>query len=260
MTVATLIFVSDRLAFSNIQRELVTYRLVDVALFDGYMDLLIDTVAALVVIDAEHAQWRNFTYAARSSAATRRIPLLAISDDDQLRADATEAGADLALDWNTFADNATNFITRLARIPDQHTLEQLSCECGMDLPSLGQEGVAQFNKKNFYQQHDLFEALWVETDGPVRDLYRAVLQIGVAYYQIERGNFRGALKMLQRSVQWLHYLPDSCQGIDVAQLRRDSYAVRAELERLGPQNLKALDNRLLTRVRWTPPGTDDPPA
>jgi len=53
------------------------------------------------------------------------------------------------------------------------------------------------------------------TSGPVRELYRAILQVGIAYYQIERGNHRGALKMLLRSVQWLAMLPDRCQGIDV---------------------------------------------
>ena len=86
-----------------------------------------------------------------------------------------------------------------------------------------------------------------------RDLYRAILQVGVAYYQIERGNFRGALKMLQRSVQWLHLLPDQCQGIDVAQLRRDSYRVRAELQRLGPDGLAEFDRGLLKCLRWQPP-------
>ena len=71
------------------------------------------------------------------------------------------------------------------------------------------------------------------------------------YYQLERGNFRGALKMLQRSVQWLHPLPDACQGIDVAALRRDSYAVRAELQRLGPQRLDEFDRSLLKPLQLT---------
>ncbi len=38
--------------------------------------------------------------------------------------------------------------------------------------------------------------------GPVRDLYRAILQVGVAYYHITRGNHAGGLRMLRRCVQW----------------------------------------------------------
>ena len=74
----------------------------------------------------------------------------------------------------------------------------------------------------------------------------------MAYFHIQNGNGRGALKMLQRSVQWLSILPESCQGIDVAGLRRDSYAVRAEIERLGPERLDELDMSLLKPVIWLP--------
>jgi hypothetical protein len=84
----------------------------------------------------------------------------------------------------------------------------------------------------------------------VRDLYRAVLQVGVAYYQIQRGNYRGALKMLQRSVQWLVVLPDRCQGINIARLREDSFRVRAELERLGEMRFSEFDHSLLRGVEW----------
>jgi predicted metal-dependent hydrolase len=110
-----------------------------------------------------------------------------------------------------------------ARVPDPALLDELDCQCDEPLPPRGVEGVAKFNAGEYYRQHDLFEAQWVETQGPVRDLYRAILQVGVAYYQIERGNYRGALKMLLRSVQWLAILPDVCQGVDVQQLRADSY-------------------------------------
>jgi hypothetical protein len=83
----------------------------------------------------------------------------------------------------------------------------------------------------------------------VRDLYRAILQVGVAYYQITRGNPRGALKMLLRSVQWIAILPDVCQGVDVKRLRDDSYGVRAALESMDPDDIAAFDPRLLKPVQ-----------
>ena len=80
-----------------------------------------------------------------------------------------------------------------------------------------------------------------------------MLQVGIAYFQIERGNYRGAIKMLQRSVQWLLILPDTCQGVDVKQLREDSFKVRAELERLGEDRLDELDRSLLKKVIYHSP-------
>ena len=85
--------------------------------------------------------------------------------------------------------------------------------------------------------------------GPVRDLYRAILQIGVAYYQVQRGNQRGALKMLLRSLQWLNLLPGVCRGVDIARLRADADAVRAELERVGPNGMDDFDRSLLRGIR-----------
>lgn len=55
--------------------------------------------------------------------------------------------------------------------------------------------------------------------------------------------------MLHKSVQWLALLPDVCQGVDVRQLREDSFRVRAELERLGPTRLHEFDRALLRPVQ-----------
>jgi predicted metal-dependent hydrolase len=104
-------------------------------------------------------------------------------------------------------------------------------ECDQPLPGAARDAVALFNAGEYYAQHDAFEALWAAEPGPVRDLYRAILQVGVGYYQITRGNERGAWKMLKRAERWLALLPDICQGVDLAALRADAAVVRAELER-----------------------------
>ena len=219
-------------------------------------DVLIDKNAALLFIDGSHELWRRALLAVKNKAATRRVPVCFASDNGELRAEAVTCGADLALGWRELRGRIKQIISDIARIPDPATLEQLACECHQPLPDLAIEGLRAFNRGEFYRQHDLFEAQWVKTAGPVRDLYRGILQVGVAYYQIEGGNYRGALKMLQRSAQWLSLLPDCCQSLDVAGLRRDSTAVRAELQRLGPERLDELDRRLLKKLQWNPNQSD----
>ncbi|MCY4465720.1 MAG: DUF309 domain-containing protein [Chloroflexi bacterium] len=221
----------------------------------AFVPALIENRAALALIDAEHSAAHSLILTAKTSAATRRIPIVLVSADAAARAHAIAAGAELALDWAELAKQLSVIIRELARMPGPEALAQLDCACAQSLPPLAAAGVEAFNRGEYYQQHDLFEELWVATEGPVRDLYRAILQVGVAYFQLERGNFRGALKMLQRSVQWLYLLPDTCQGLDVAALRRDSYAVRAELQRLGADRLGEFDLSLLKPLRWQPPQT-----
>jgi hypothetical protein len=77
-----------------------------------------------------------------------------------------------------------------------------------------------------------------------------VLQVAVAYLQIERGNYTGAIKMFLRVRQWIEPLPDVCRSIDVAALRRDAEQVRARLIALGPENIGLFDRSLFRPVRY----------
>lgn len=124
------------------------------------------------------------------------------------------------------------------------TPPELDSQCEGELPPLAVQAFEKFNAGEYFLQHDLFEEQWRETEDPVRDLYQGVLQVGVAYYQIQRGNHRGALKMLKRSARWLSALPDVCQGIDVQQLREDSGRVRAALEAMNPADIEKFDRSL----------------
>lgn len=216
---------------------------------EGYIKLLIDSLAVMVIVDGDSADWDIFTTTPKISPATRRIPVIVISTDAERRAQSAIKGADWALPPEDVSKTIHGLLSDFGRYPDPQALEQLDCECQEPLPPLARQGIEKFNAGEYYAQHDLLEEQWVETQGPVRDLYRAILQVGVAYYQIERGNYRGALKMLQRSVQWLAILPDICQGVDIRQLREDSYRVRAELERLGEGRLNEFDRTLIRGIR-----------
>lgn len=248
MPTAAIVFLSERKAFAAYRNRLSNYDTIMLDATQLLVKFLIERRAALLFIDALHLNWRELTLALKTNAATRRIPICLVNDDPATGADAILMGADLALTWSELDAQLRVLVAELARVPDDAVMARLACQCDEALPPLAAQGLQLFNRGEYYRQHDLFEEQWMATAGPVRDLYRAILQVGVAYYQIERGNYRGALKMLQRSVQWLYLLPDICQGIDVAKLRRDSYAVRGELQRLGPERLAELDRSLLKKI------------
>jgi predicted metal-dependent hydrolase len=222
----------------------------------NYVARLADNGAALILVDGVDDDWRFWTVTPKTSPATRRIPIILVTDDDRMQQAALTAGANLVLSSAELAVQLPDLLETLARVPDPALVARMDEQCGQPLPPDGLEAVRRFNTGEYYKQHDLFEALWMQETGPVRDLYRAVLQVGIAYYQITRGNGRGAHKMLLRSVQWLALLPDACQGIDIASLRADSARVRAELERLGMENIAGFDLSLLKPVRLV----SDPPS
>ena len=55
-------------------------------------------------------------------------------------------------------------------------------------PTLLLKGVAQFNRGEFFEQHETLEDLWRDEVRDIRGLYQGILQIGVAMYHIERNN------------------------------------------------------------------------
>lgn len=232
------------------------YQILQVAQAGTYMKTLIEQRAAAVLIDGTAPDWDKWTSIPKSSPATRRIPLLLISDDAATRTLSSKQGADMAFASAELLANPRAVITQFARVLSPEYLAELDCQCQEALPPLAIEGVAKFNAGEYYAQHDLFEEQWASMTTPVRDLYRAILQVGVAYFQIQRGNYRGALKMLQRSVQWLVILPDVCQGVDVQQLRADSFAVRAALERLGEKDFADFDHALIKPLVLIAPEND----
>jgi predicted metal-dependent hydrolase len=219
----------------------------------GYLTRLAEDHAALILVDGDGPDWRFWTTAPKTSPATRRIPIVLVSAEAARRTESLTQGADVTLPTDAIPAQLAGLVKDYARVLDPATAHALDCGCAEPLPPLAQAGVAKFNAGEYYPQHDLFEEQWMATTGPVRDLYRAILQVGVAYYQIERGNHRGALKMLLRSVQWLAILPDACQGVDVRQLREDSYRVRAVLEATPPGEIGAFDRVLLKPVRLIEP-------
>ncbi len=77
-------------------------------------------------------------------------------------------------------------------------------------PDLLVKGIHEFNAGAFFEQHESLETAWRNEPGPIRHLYQGILQIGVAYYQIQRRNYIGAHKMFERAWQYLDALPDVC--------------------------------------------------
>jgi hypothetical protein len=210
-----------------------------------YVARLADDRAALILVDGADADWRFWVTTPKISPATRRIPVVLVSADPEQREAALLGGANVVVEPDELLDSLPMLLTELARVPDAAALAELDRQCAEPLPPDAVEAVRKFNAGEFYKQHDLFEALWMHEPGPVRQLYQGVLQVGIAYFQISRGNARGGLKMLLRSIQWLAPLPDVCQGINVAQLRADAARVRAELERVGEDGLDPFDQSLL---------------
>jgi predicted metal-dependent hydrolase len=213
------------------------------------VNLIADARPALLVVEIElPLTWLALV---RSDPATRRLPVVALASTPEGEQRAMSYRVDAVLHLPELQAELGHVLVDHARpAVDQ---ERLSSECDSMIPSLVLKGLREFNAGEYFEAHELLETAWKQETGPVRDVYRAILQIGVGYLQITRGNYQGAHKMFIRAVQWIAPLPDRCHGIDIAQLRADAAVVRTTLETLGPERIKEFDLTLLKPIIFEEP-------
>jgi len=206
---------------------------------------------ALILFDLSNSAipWKRWIPLIKSVPSTRRIPVLCFGShvDVATMQAARSAGADAVLARSRFAKDLPALIDKYAVVPDYEALE---ITCQEPLSELAIKGLQEFNRGEYFEAHESLEDAWNADASPGRELYRAILQIAVAYLQIERRNYNGTLKMFLRVRQWIDPLPGQCRGVDIEQLRRDAERVRQEVLALGPERIGEFDSNLFRPVQY----------
>jgi predicted metal-dependent hydrolase len=120
--------------------------------------------------------------------------------------------------------------------------------CDEPLSNEALAGLVAFNAGEYFEQHEHFEQVWMAEPRPIRMMYQGILQIGLAFYQIRRGNWRGTVKMFRRGLPRLRILPDICRGVRIAKLRTAAEAIHAEIVELGPDRLAEFDQSKFPKI------------
>jgi hypothetical protein len=123
-------------------------------------------------------------------------------------------------------------------------------DCAGTLHPKAIEGIRLFNEGKFFEAHEELEIAWNEDPGPIRDLYRGILQIAVTYLHITRGNYDGAVKVYGRSLKWMDGWDDVCRGIHIGKLREDAGRVMDEVERLGRDGIGKFDPSYFKPIQY----------
>jgi predicted metal-dependent hydrolase len=123
-------------------------------------------------------------------------------------------------------------------------------DCRSPLHPRAIDGLELFNLGQYWRAHEALEAAWREESGPIRELYRGILQAAVVYLHVSRNNYAGAIKVYERCLRWLKPWPDQCRGVEVGLLRQDLGKVIQEIILLGPDRMTEFDLSLLKPVSY----------
>ena len=122
--------------------------------------------------------------------------------------------------------------------------------CGDPPPPRLRRGIEQFNRGEFFEQHETLELEWLAERDPVRYLYQGILQIGVGFEHLRCDNWQGARRLWLRGISYLEPFKGGCMSIDVDRLVADTKRCVAELERGGAGGHEHFDPALIPRIEW----------
>ena len=91
---------------------------------------------------------------------------------------------------------------------------------GIDLDATLGVGAALFDDHRFFEAHEVFEALWKSPriPGSDRAFWKGVTQVAVGLCHCQRGNYRGAVALLDRAARHLAGYPPTHCGVDTERL------------------------------------------
>jgi uncharacterized protein len=85
-------------------------------------------------------------------------------------------------------------------------------------------GVELFNAQHFWHAHEAWEELWLHSSGDEKIFLQGLIQLAAAYHHVQRGTYRGGVRLFDAALRKLERFADTHDGID----RRDAVAAAIE--------------------------------
>jgi uncharacterized protein len=84
---------------------------------------------------------------------------------------------------------------------------------------LYQKGLEAFNSGHFYEAHEHWEEVWLETPDPDKKFLQGLIQVAAAFHHHSRSNRKGTRNLLQAGLLKLEYFPAVHGGLEIEALR-----------------------------------------
>lgn len=84
---------------------------------------------------------------------------------------------------------------------------------------LYQKGLEAFNSSHFYDAHEHWEEVWLETPNPDKMFLQGLIQVAAAFHHYSRANLLGARNLLQAGLLKLDCFPEVYGGLEIEALR-----------------------------------------
>lgn len=83
------------------------------------------------------------------------------------------------------------------------------------------QGIEYFNHGAYFEAHEIWEEIWMESTKTQKIFYQALIQLAVALHHLESQNLKGALSLYPKTMEKLSQLPDLFTGLNIRELEKN---------------------------------------
>ncbi len=77
------------------------------------------------------------------------------------------------------------------------------------------EGIALFNQQKYFEAHEVWESVWMHSQGELRFFYQALIQAAAALLHLRNGNRIGTDNLLRLSQEKFSHVGSTMLGLNV---------------------------------------------
>ncbi|HEV7966235.1 MAG TPA: DUF309 domain-containing protein [Candidatus Acidoferrales bacterium] len=85
---------------------------------------------------------------------------------------------------------------------------------------LYRKGLEAFNSAHFYDAHEHWEEVWLETPNPEKKFLQGLIQVAAAFHHYSRANLEGTRNLLHAGLLKLDGFPGNHGGLEIEELRQ----------------------------------------
>jgi predicted metal-dependent hydrolase len=129
----------------------------------------------------------------------------------------------------------------------------------MDAPAIPYDarylaGILLFNRHDYFEAHEVWEALWMDRAGPEKRFVQGLIQAAVGLLHFGNGNLRGAVKLFHSSRNYMEPYGTAYLGMDAAEFwRQMGKCFERLLETGAADRTVELDLSLAPEITLNPP-------
>jgi predicted metal-dependent hydrolase len=116
-----------------------------------------------------------------------------------------------------------------------------------------QLGIDLYNDGHYWNAHEAWEEVWLESERGMRNFYQGLIQVSAAFVHVTRNRYPGGVKLLAEGIAKLERYPGEYMAVDLASFVEGARRCRERLLELGEARVAEFDRALIPRITVVSP-------